>query len=572
MAGGLSILTQDRWEAGLFQGPDPQRIPENGCYDIINGLLDADEGVIYRRGGATYLSSAAGVTPLHLQDGVLAGGPRTVAWNQTGVYQLAADGTSWETVEASIIAATGGRAAILGGLMAIPFYRVSGGSDGLKSGFLLHGGSRLTFGSTYTTGTVAVSSGTPTVTGTGTSWSGNVDAGSMFNATGGKVYPVRSVTSNTALSLGVPYPDATLSGASYTIYNGLALMPTMLAPSVVPKIAAAAGRFFISTGSLIAFSSIGDPATFLGTDVHQTQEGADVTGMMALRDDLLVFTTQGVYRIGNIALDLTDAAGNPQQTLNRISGEVVLWSENGLASWKNAVIVPAVDDVYLMDGASTPVPASAAIRDLYRGYVRSGYQLGDGAVHRGHYVLPVLDDTGAWEDTLVCRLDTGAWSRMTGFSGQSVAFSQRVATTTSRQPSLLSLKSTRVLDCSSWFEPAAGVKNEPDGSTHEWSVTTRDYTIGALRALVKKARVWLEGVDAGTDNPTVTLSYSQGASGSSFTSLGSTSAESVGDSPLPSFTVNAGGKRVRFRVSSTSPFASLKMKALDLMIRPKGRA
>jgi hypothetical protein len=70
--------------------------------------------------------------------------------------------------------------------------------------------------------------------------------------------------------------------------------------------------------------------------------------MAALGDDVLVFTTAGLYVLGNIAYDLTDAAGNLQQTLRRMTPDLILWGDAGIASWGNELIVPATDGVWLV--------------------------------------------------------------------------------------------------------------------------------------------------------------------------------------------------------------------------------
>src|SRR5207237_7750618 len=100
-----------------------------------------------------------------------------------------------------------------------------------------------------------------------------------------------------------------------------------------------------------------------------------------------IFTNAGVWGIFNLGLDLTDDAGNSQQRLELLARDVVLWGEPGLATWRSALVVPANDDVYLFDGVGAPQPITGGARDLYRSYVKAGYQPGQGSVYRGHYVV-----------------------------------------------------------------------------------------------------------------------------------------------------------------------------------------
>ena len=69
----------------------------------------------------------------------------------------------------------------------------------------------------YKTGTVSVTNGSPTVTGSGTTFTVSVAAGDMFTADGDKVYEVLSVTSNTVLTLAQNYTGATASGVTYAL-------------------------------------------------------------------------------------------------------------------------------------------------------------------------------------------------------------------------------------------------------------------------------------------------------------------------------------------------------------------
>ena len=70
----------------------------------------------------------------------------------------------------------------------------------------------------YKTGTVSVTNGSATVTGSGTSWSGEIAAGDLFTIVGDNAwYEVASVGSNTSITLSANYAGTTGSGKSYAI-------------------------------------------------------------------------------------------------------------------------------------------------------------------------------------------------------------------------------------------------------------------------------------------------------------------------------------------------------------------
>lgn len=69
----------------------------------------------------------------------------------------------------------------------------------------------------YDTGTVSVTNGSATVTGSGTAWSAAVNIGDAFYGPDDKIYEVQSVGSNTSITLADNYEGTTASGQSYKI-------------------------------------------------------------------------------------------------------------------------------------------------------------------------------------------------------------------------------------------------------------------------------------------------------------------------------------------------------------------
>ncbi|MEH6721065.1 MAG: hypothetical protein V7704_19470, partial [Aurantimonas endophytica] len=63
----------------------------------------------------------------------------------------------------------------------------------------------------YATGTATVTSGSATVTGTGTAWTIGVVNGGIFSRNGFSI-PITSIGSNTSLTLAYPWPGTTGTG------------------------------------------------------------------------------------------------------------------------------------------------------------------------------------------------------------------------------------------------------------------------------------------------------------------------------------------------------------------------
>lgn len=594
---GLDKAVQDDWALGAVRSVARHLIPPNGVYSIENGLLD-DDGSIYRRGGSQYKSNAAfGASLRWVWDGILPAGQRTVFASPAAFGVLAADDVTPVSLGGAGLAAPV-RAVVVGGLLFIP--------PGI-----VYGGSRKA--ADYPTGTVSVTKGSKVVTGAGTLWVANVDAGMLFQVGAGtRVYPVASVDSNTQVTLVDAYEGATAAGAGYALTR-LAQAGAGQTPYPTAQIyATVADRLLVAAGSRIAFSNARSvlgalqPHVFDATDYHELPEGANVLGIEGVRDQAIVFSTDGVWAINNMAFDLTDAAGNPQQTLQRVSQDVFLWAACGVAAYANALVVPAVDGVYLIDGVGSPVAVAGSIWPLITSYVRSGFLPGGGVVFKNHYFLPVLDATNTVVDLLVCRLDRPVkvrnrvfypWSWFRGHAMTVAALTTRVGTVgTARQPQLLAAgrgTDARVVNLTNVFAPAAAVKQDADGTTHRWSVETRDFETGAGETLntVRRVKVRYELVDAAADNPLIRGYYSVGSPIAGQTIWGAfnwgsatwsdptlgeyslmpgVAAEDTGRDTFTWF-LQARTRYLRVRLESTDPSASLNLRTLQLYIRSSGK-
>lgn len=591
-AQGLSWLSQDDFAAGAVRSVARHLIPSSGVYSIENGLLD-DDGSVYRRGGSEYLSNAVfGTGGLRwVWDGHLAAGQRTVFATSAVFGVLGADGVTPVSLGGSGLAAPV-RGVVVGGMLFLP-------------GGTMYGGSRKA--ADYSTGTVTVTNASKVVTGAGTLWAANVDAGMLLRIAGAeRYYVVASVDSDTQLTLTDAYESITGAGSAYALTRlGAAGAPYRTADIY----ATLAERLVTVEGAQIRFSSgrsvlgVVSPHVFDLTDLHELPEGATGLGAEAIRDLLVVFSTDGIWTINNMAYDLTDAAGNVQQSMQRTSQDLVLWGAAGVSSYRGALVVPATDGVYLVDGSSQPVPVSDSIRPLLVAHVNAGRKPGGGVVFNGHYFLPVLDASNLVVDLLVCRLDRPVkvrgrtffpWSWFRGHGGDVAALTQRVTAGAARQPELLAAGRTdgRVLKLSGVFTPTAARKADANGSVHQWLVESRDYPTGAGNVnTVRRARIRYELVDAASDDPKISGFYSKGemvASGSLWGAFtwGAASwsdaslAESVAfagmapeDSGRNKWTwhLAAAARFVRVRLQSTDPAAKLVLRSMEIAIRPSAK-
>lgn len=568
---GFQWVQQSDFSGGAY--PLQERVPRSGVEKCENGVYDED-GSVFKRGGGAYLSGVAPATIRSLFDVVLGGGQRSIALTDHSILQLAADDATFLTV----LEGTPGdvttfptRVAVVGGMLAIPVSYLG------QQVIVIFGGSRKGDGYFSTSAAdVTVGANEREVTGgAGAAWLTDMDPGMMIGTATGRAV-VQTIESDASLTLSTPWNGDPLAAAAQSFEAGPVLLypgdgPVFDVSSAFRKyVASVAGRLLVGAANTVTFSKPLDPVLYNPTDFHVLPEGATLTGIEPLGTSVLLFTTRGVYRIDNLSYDLTDALGNVQQMLSVEGRDVVLWDDLGIAGVDGAVLVPALDGLYAISGTSMrQIDAAVGIKKLWRSYVAAGYVLGNAAVYRGHYHLPVLNGN-ALVDVLVMRLDTGAWSNWAGHSA-GVSFAQRDATLTA-PPKLLVAQGTRILNVSGAYEPGAGNKREADGSQHNLVFTPRTVRRrdGVPETLVK-ARVRYELDDAAADNPTLVAAVATGRPGSAFTNLSGAAAESDGERPKAWTKIHRRATEARIRLTSVGPSSKLVIRSVETAWRPSGK-
>ena len=147
----------------------------------------------------------------------------------------------------------------------------------------------------YSTGSVAVTNGSATITGTGTAWLDAVQQGWAFYGPDGRPYQVLTVNSNTSITLARNYAGTTTTGAQYDIVPTQALVRT-LAQRVGDLIATYSGFVTTRLAGLFSAGSASTPGV--------AREGDANTGMFWPADDVVALATTGVERVR------IDASGN----------------------------------------------------------------------------------------------------------------------------------------------------------------------------------------------------------------------------------------------------------------------
>jgi hypothetical protein len=424
-----------------------------------------------------------------------------------------------------------------------------------------------------------------------------------------------AVTSLGGAGISSPGRAAALMGTLYlpagVTYDGSVL-------GVAAKVAdyyASVGKRLLAAGGAagadtVAFSDINTPGTFGGTSTHRIPGGITIIGLEGLRDSAAVFTTDGIWLISGLLLNLTDAAGNVQHRVDQYSRDIVLWGNAGIAAWEGGLIVPALDAVWQISlGVTSEAPqpfadVSDPIVALYQDYVRRGYRPGQATVYKSHYLLPIVSAAGVPQDLLVCKLNGRdhrgrrifAWSRLAGTGAQVNGLA--IHKPPGQAPQLIGSSAVigRVLNLS-YFEPSGSVTTDADGSVPVWSEITRDFPSGSLNVnTITKIRLRYELVDPGGVNPTIQAYVISGKTASGGTEWGLFSWGQADWSPIATETLLPGSatltgtgatdtlglvpktwlvrkqaRYVRFKFQSADRAARLARKSLEVFVRSSGR-
>ena len=117
----------------------------------------------------------------------------------------------------------------------------------------------------YKTGTVSVTNGSATVTGSGTAWVANVRVGDGFAGPDDRLYEITGVSSNTSITISPTYDGSTASGQAYLIWptssfgaDIVASLNSLISTYSTIATGPGAGKFSNGTAALPGLASVAD--------------------------------------------------------------------------------------------------------------------------------------------------------------------------------------------------------------------------------------------------------------------------------------------------------------------------
>lgn len=291
--------------------------------------------------------------------------------------------------------------------------------------------------SNYTTGTISVTNGSATVTGSGTSWSTstNAEAGEYIKLPDGKWYKITAIASNTSITVEVSYQGSTASGQTYVISPwgevqgklGSSTAPASLVRPTPKYIENHANRIWTLDGNTLRFSVLDtsvteehfndwDSSNNAGSIIVPSGKGDTGTGLYSLGNALYVFQKHSIWGV---------YGSSPKNfELRNITNEVGMIDKRTLIEWNEIMIFLSDMGIMMFDGSNTRNISDGVVNSLIdswanntspvatlwgNNYVISYTPSGETKNSKALFYDLTRGIFGAIEDTY-----TSAWSRWIG--------------------------------------------------------------------------------------------------------------------------------------------------------------
>lgn len=232
----------------------------------------------------------------------------------------------------------------------------------------------------YRAGTVSVTNGSATVTGSGTSFVASVVEGEGFLGPDGRVYEIAAVVSATQLTLAAAYTGSTASGQGY------AILPTQSALADLAAEAAQLVSSFAAVRDGAGQGLFGDgSAAAPGIRFSADQD----TGIYRKTSNAIGFATGGVERFSLVGDKITPGAGmNGEFPVNgRIVGGFGASTSSGTQDWNHVSNAKPGSGEALLGVSSLNAPPHSG---YYHPFTFE-YNTKDGSGNRTQFAVPYRD-------------------------------------------------------------------------------------------------------------------------------------------------------------------------------------
>lgn len=278
----------------------------------------------------------------------------------------------------------------------------------------------------YTTGTITVTNGSATITGSGTSWATTTNAvvGEYIKLPDGKWYMISAIGSNTSITIEVEYQGSTLAGQSYTISPwgevqgdlNRSTAPSSLVRPTPDFIENHINRIWTLTGNELRFSALDtsidgehfndwDTANNAGAIIIPSGKGDTGTGLYSLNDTLYVFQRRSIWRVYG------SSPANFQ--LRNVTNEIGMINRRTLVEWNDILIFLSDRGVIFFDGSNVRNVSDGVVNNFIDTWAN---KTSPAAVLWGNRYLISYTPSGGTtnSEALFMDLTRMCWGKLTG--------------------------------------------------------------------------------------------------------------------------------------------------------------
>lgn len=390
---------------------------------------------------------------------------------------------------------------------------------------------------------------------------------------------IGSASAATAVGTGVFYPyqrpvfyrdRAILTGASgdaVKSYNGTTLASLGGSPPAAKYAAVWLDYLWLGNDGTnkerIWVSDPGDPTTWDTTNGWIDTTGV-LVGLHPLRAALLCFHEDTVERIRGF-----EPPPGGDMIKERV-GNAGLLDARSIAEYRDTIVFAGTDSVYQTDGAEIrDLIEEGGMRDYYQAQINAQASPNVAAgIYRNYYILVIRNGT-SFVDCLMCYLPNVEWARWSNLPA--INFWSRVEA--NDELYFAHFDAPRISSVSSCWAPAAGVKNDADGTAVTPVLETRFFKGDPGLKRFRHLYLNYDLRDAATDNPVLTASYITEPEGSSYTTVKDFNGASRTLPETTRFTrdrrdIRKMAEGIAFKVAQTNASATTKLYELELDARP----
>lgn len=229
----------------------------------------------------------------------------------------------------------------------------------------------------YNTGTITVTNGDATITGSGTSWNTttNAEVGEYIQLPDSKWYKIVTINSNTSLEIEVEYQGSTLAGQSYIIspwgeVQGKLETSTAIASLVRPTpkfIESHSNRIWTLDGNTLRYSTLDtsideehfndwDTSNNAGSIIIPSGQGDIGTGLYSLNGYLYIFQKNAIWEL------FGSSPANFQ--LRNLSNEIGMTDKRTLVEYDRFLIFLSDKGLCFFDGVKPVIISEGKVSNL----------------------------------------------------------------------------------------------------------------------------------------------------------------------------------------------------------------